>query len=57
MHEQDANTLTTLTVTKAERVILARGLTVSAALLEALGDDARAIMQLWERVQPDEMDV
>lgn len=53
MNEQDAGTLTTLTLSLRERVMLARALTVAAAMVDALGDDTKSLMALWERVQPD----
>lgn len=51
MHDPDE--LSTLTVTWRERVVLARALTMAAAMVDALGDDTSAMMSLWERVQPD----
>lgn len=53
MTPDEADTLTTLTVTRRERIVLARALTVTAAMVDALGDDTRDLMSLWERIQPD----
>lgn len=52
-NEADLEELTTLTFTVAERILLARALTICAAMVDALGDDAPQLMALWERVQPD----
>jgi hypothetical protein len=51
----EPDTLSTLTFTARERVLLARALTIVAAMADALGDDTKALLQLWERVQPDEV--
>jgi hypothetical protein len=48
-----SDTLTTLTLTTRERIVLARALTMATAMVDALGDDTRALMDLWARVQPD----
>lgn len=55
MPEQDAGTLTTLTVTTPERKILQEALAVSAAMQDALGDvaGAKRTLNLWGRVCPD----
>jgi hypothetical protein len=55
MPEQDAGTLTTLTLTFRERSVIAHALTVAAAMVDALGQeqDARDILAIWERVSPD----
>lgn len=55
MNEQDAGTLTTLTLTIRERSVIAHALTVAAAIVDVLGDvqDARDILAIWERVSPD----
>lgn len=44
-------TTTTITVTAQERAMITRALTVSAALVDALGDDAHALLVLWERIE------
>lgn len=44
------DTLTTLTVTTRERAMLERALTVSLAMVDALGDDTKELLRLWERV-------
>lgn len=55
MNEQDAGTLSTLTLTLKERSAIAASLTLSATMMEALddADGAREAMKLWERVCPD----
>lgn len=54
MPEQDAGTLTTLTVTTEERQVIAHSLSVTMAMQEALGYDPRNLMLLWARVAPGE---
>lgn len=46
-------TLTTLTFTDRERVLLAHALTIVAAMADSLGNNAKELLGLWERVQPD----
>lgn len=55
MNEQDAGTLTTLTLTLRERAVIAHALTVAASMLDALDDEAgaRDVLGIWERVSPD----
>lgn len=55
MDEQDAGTLTTLTLTLKELSIVAHALTLTATMLDALDefDGAREALTLWERVSPD----
>jgi truncated hemoglobin YjbI len=48
--------LTTFTLTDRERNVVARCLTMAAALMDALEDsaeDVKMIMDLWERVAPE----
>lgn len=52
----DPDTLTTLTLTTHERIVLGRCITMAAAMVDALGDDTRDLMQLWDRVHPDGCD-
>jgi hypothetical protein len=52
----DKDTLTTLTLTQHERVVLGRCITMAAAMVDALGDDTRDLMKLWDRVHPDGFD-
>jgi len=54
--EDYPDTLTTLTLTQAERVVLGRCITMAAAMIDALGDDTRDLMSLWSRVHPDGFD-
>lgn len=42
--------LTTLTLTVGERRKVARCLTMAMAMVDALGDDTRDLMELWARV-------
>lgn len=46
----DDDTLTTLTVTIRERRMLEGALTMTLAMVDALGEDTKALMNLWERV-------
>jgi hypothetical protein len=50
----EPETLTTLTVTERERRIIYRALTMSTAMLDALGDElaAATCVELAERVLP-----
>ena len=49
--------LTTLTFTGRERRQLAHALTICAAMADSLGNDgAKSLLELWERVQPDEIE-
>lgn len=42
--------LTTLTLTLRERAMLERALTMAMAMVDALGDDTRGLLELWSRV-------
>lgn len=55
MDDQHSTTLHTRTFTTLELHVLARCLTMAAAMVDALDEhqEAREIMQLWERVHPD----
>lgn len=53
MAEPTLDELTTITLTHRERILLARALTIVAAMADALGDSTRELMGLWARVQPD----
>lgn len=55
MDEQDAGTLTTLTLTLKERDIIAQSLTLTATMLDTLAKygEAKDVLELWERVSPD----
>lgn len=44
------DTLSTIIVTARERAMLERALTVSLAMVDALGDDTKELLRLWERV-------
>lgn len=46
----DDDTLSVLTVTARERAMLERALTMTMAMVDALGDDTKDLMSLWERV-------
>lgn len=49
------DSLTTLTLTEHERDVLMRALVASAAICDAVDrhDDARVLLELWERVAPE----
>lgn len=57
MHEPEdtrpTDELTTLTLTVAERVTLARCVVMATAMVDALGDDVQHLIDLATRIQPE----
>lgn len=49
-HDSAPEELVTLTFTRSELVLLAHTLTITAAMQDTLGGDARPLLMLWERV-------
>lgn len=55
MPEPSMSELTTLTLTRRERATVAHALTVTAALVDGMGDDAKDLLELYLRIQPDDL--
>ena len=45
--------LSTLTVTRYERVLIAKALVMAYTIIDACGDDARELLELHSRVMPE----
>jgi hypothetical protein len=50
VNDDEPEVLTSLILTVRERLMLERALTMTMAMVDALGDDTRDLMRLWERV-------